>query len=55
MKLGKPNLYFGITAGNMDSMINRYTADKKIRHDDAYSPDNKGGKRPDRAVILFAN
>ena len=54
MKLGKPNLYFGITAGNMDSMINRYTADKKIRHDDAYSPDNKGGKRPDRAVIVYS-
>ena len=38
MVLGKPNLYFGVVAGNMDSMINRYTADKKIRHDDAYTP-----------------
>ncbi|AWL11994.1 UPF0313 protein YgiQ [Saliniradius amylolyticus] len=54
MKLGKPNLYFGVTAGNMDSMINRYTADKKLRHDDAYTPGNVGGKRPDRAVTVYA-
>lgn len=54
MALGKPNLYFGITAGNMDSMINRYTADRKIRHDDAYTPNNEGGKRPDRAVTVYA-
>ncbi len=53
-KLGKPNLYFGITAGNMDSMINRYTADRKLRHDDAYTPDNIGGKRPDRAVTVYS-
>jgi len=53
-KLGKPNLYFGVTAGNMDSMINRYTADRKIRHDDAYTPDNVGGKRPDRAVTVYS-
>ena len=53
-KLGKPNLYFGVTAGNMDSMINRYTADRKIRHDDAYTPDNIGGKRPDRAVTVYS-
>ncbi|VEA70197.1 uncharacterized radical SAM protein YgiQ [Serratia rubidaea] len=46
MRLGKPNLFFGITAGNMDSMINRYTADRKLRHDDAYTPGNVGGKRP---------
>lgn len=52
--LGKPNLYFGVTAGNMDSMINRYTADKKLRHDDAYTPNNVGGKRPDRAVIIYS-
>lgn len=52
--LGKPNLYFGVAAGNMDSMINRYTADKKLRHDDAYTPGNIGGKRPDRAVIVYA-
>lgn len=53
-KLGKPNLYFGVTAGNMDSMINRYTADRKLRHDDAYTPDNIGGKRPDRAVTVYS-
>jgi uncharacterized radical SAM protein YgiQ len=54
MSLGKPNLYFGITAGNMDSMINRYTADRKLRQDDAYSPNNEGGKRPDRAVLVYS-
>jgi len=52
--LGKPNLYFGITAGNMDSMINRYTADLKVRHDDAYTVDGAEGKRPDRAVIVYS-
>lgn len=51
--LGEPNLFFGITAGNMDSMINRYTADKKIRNDDAYTPQGVAGKRPDRAVIVY--
>lgn len=45
MRLGKPNLFFGVTAGNMDSMINRYTADRRLRHDDAYTPDNVAGKR----------
>lgn len=54
MKLGKPNLFYGITAGNMDSMINRYTADRKLRHDDAYTPGNVGGKRPDRAVLVYS-
>ncbi|MDN2481549.1 YgiQ family radical SAM protein [Vibrio agarivorans] len=54
MKLGKPNLFFGITAGNMDSMINRYTADRKLRHDDAYTPNNEGGKRPDRATLVYS-
>ncbi|MCM2679561.1 YgiQ family radical SAM protein [Echinimonas agarilytica] len=54
MALGKPNLFFGITAGNMDSMINRYTADRKLRHDDAYTPNNEGGKRPDRAVLVYS-
>ncbi|QYJ75108.1 YgiQ family radical SAM protein [Shewanella sp. FJAT-52076] len=53
MKLGKPNLFYGVTAGNMDSMINRYTADRKLRHDDAYTPGNVGGKRPDRAVTVY--
>jgi uncharacterized radical SAM protein YgiQ len=52
--LGKPNLFFGITAGNMDSMINRYTADRKIRSDDAYTPGDVGGKRPDRAAIVYS-
>lgn len=52
--LGKPNLFFGISAGNMDSMINRYTADLKMRNDDAYTPNNEGGKRPDRAVTVYA-
>ncbi|MBY5943986.1 YgiQ family radical SAM protein [Photobacterium rosenbergii] len=54
MALGQPNLFFGITAGNMDSMINRYTADRKLRHDDAYTPNNEGGKRPDRAVLVYS-
>lgn len=53
MQLGEPNLFFGVTAGNMDSMINRYTADRKLRHDDAYTPHNEGGKRPDRAVTVY--
>jgi uncharacterized radical SAM protein YgiQ len=53
-EFGKPNLYFGVTAGNMDSLINRYTADKRIRHDDAYTPGGVGGKRPDRAVIVYS-
>ncbi len=52
--LGQPNLFFGVAAGNMDSMINRYTADRRLRHDDAYSADNVGGKRPDRAVIVYS-
>ncbi|MGH1461714.1 MAG: YgiQ family radical SAM protein [Neptuniibacter sp.] len=52
--LGKPNLYYGVTAGNMDSLINRYTADKRIRHDDAYTAGGMGGKRPDRATIVYS-
>ena len=52
--LGKPNLFFGVTAGNMDSMINRYTADRKIRSDDAYTPGDIGGKRPDRAALVYS-
>ncbi|WP_096085677.1 YgiQ family radical SAM protein [Agaribacterium haliotis] len=52
-QLGEPNLFFGISAGNMDSMINRYTADLRLRHDDAYTPNNEGGKRPDRAVTVY--
>ncbi len=52
--LGRPNLFFGISAGNMDSMVNRYTADRKIRSDDAYTPGAQGGRRPDRSVIVYA-
>ncbi len=52
--LGKPNLFYGVTAGNMDSMINRYTADRKIRSDDAYTAGDVGGKRPDRAAIVYS-
>jgi uncharacterized radical SAM protein YgiQ len=52
--LGKPNLYFGVTAGNMDSLVNRYTADRKIRSDDAYTPNAEAGKRPDRAVLVYS-
>ena len=53
-RLGRPNLFFGITAGNMDSMVNRYTADRRIRSDDAYTPGGKAGSRPDRSVIVYA-
>ena len=52
--LGKPNLFYGVTAGNMDSMINRYTADHKIRSDDAYTAGDIGGKRPDRAALVYS-
>jgi uncharacterized radical SAM protein YgiQ len=52
--LGAPTLFFGITAGNMDSMVNRYTADRRIRRDDAYTPGGHGGRRPDRSVIVYA-
>jgi uncharacterized radical SAM protein YgiQ len=52
--LGKPNLYFGVTGGNMDSMVNRYTSDRRLRHNDSYTPGGAGGKRPDRAVIVYS-
>jgi len=52
--LGKPNLFFAVSAGNMDSMINRYTADLKVRNDDAYTPHGEPAKRPDRAVIVYS-
>ncbi len=52
--LGRPNLFFGVTSGNMDSMINRYTADRRIRSDDAYTPGDAGGARPDRAAIVYS-
>jgi uncharacterized radical SAM protein YgiQ len=54
MKLGKPNLFFGITGGNMDSMVNRYTSDRRIRSDDAYTPHGVAGARPDRCVIVYS-
>jgi uncharacterized radical SAM protein YgiQ len=52
--LGKPNLFFGVTAGNMDSMVNHYTADRRLRHNDSYTPEGAFGRRPDRAVIVYA-
>lgn len=52
--LGQPNLFFGVTGGNMDSLINRYTADLRIRTDDAYTPHAESGKRPDRSVIVYS-
>src|SRR5512145_1657686 len=52
--LGAPSLFFGITGGNMDSMVNRYTSDRRLRHNDSYTPDGVGGKRPDRSVIVYA-
>jgi uncharacterized radical SAM protein YgiQ len=54
MALGAPTLFFGITAGNMDSMVNRYTADRKIRRDDSYTPGGLGGSRPDRSVLVYS-
>lgn len=52
--LGKPRVFFGVTGGNMDSMVNRYTADRRIRSDDAYTPGGEGGKRPDRCTVVYA-
>ncbi|MEO8700794.1 MAG: YgiQ family radical SAM protein [Kofleriaceae bacterium] len=52
-ELGRPNLMWGVTAGNMDSMVNRYTSDRKIRRDDAYSPDGAAGLRPDRSTLVY--
>ncbi len=53
-KLGQPNLFFGVTGGNMDSMVNRYTSDRKIRRNDAYTAGGEGGKRPDRCVVVYS-
>ncbi|ATX82700.1 putative radical SAM protein YgiQ [Mariprofundus ferrinatatus] len=53
-QLGKPNLFFGVTSGNMDSMVNHYTSERRIRSDDAYTPNGVAGKRPDRAVTVYA-
>jgi uncharacterized radical SAM protein YgiQ len=52
--LGAPKLFFGVTSGNMDSMVNRYTSDRRLRHNDSYTPNDEGGKRPDRATIVYA-
>lgn len=54
-KLGRPRLFFAVTAGNMDSMVNHYTANKRMRSDDAYSPDGKPHFRPDYATITYCN
>ena len=51
-KLGAPRLYFGVNAGAMDSMVNHYTAAKRLRSDDAYTPDGRAGQRPDYAVTV---
>ncbi len=53
-RLGRPTLFFGVTGGNMDSMVNRYTSDRRIRSDDAYTPGGAGGARPDRCVIVYS-
>ncbi len=53
-RLGQPRLFFGVTAGNMDSMVNHYTSERRIRSDDAYTPNGEAGKRPDRAVTVYA-
>ena len=55
LRLGRPKLFFGVSSGNMDSMVNHYTAQRKLRHDDAYSPDGQAGLRPNRAVIIYTN
>ena len=52
-QFGRPRLFFGVSAGNMDSMINHYTANRKVRNDDAYSPDGEIGRRPDRATLAY--
>lgn len=54
-KLGRPRLFFGVSAGAMDSMINHYTANKRLRSNDAYTPDGKAGMRPDRPSIVYSN
>src|SRR5271155_3097865 len=52
--LGEPRLFFGVTGGNMDSMVNRYTSERRVRSDDAYTPGGMGGRRPDRCVIVYS-
>ena len=53
-KLGTPRLFFGITSGNMDSMVNHYTANKRLRSDDAYTAGGKSGRRPDYATTVYS-
>ncbi len=53
-RLGRPNLFWGVTGGNMDSMVNRYTSDRRIRSNDAYTPGGEAGKRPDHCVTVYA-
>jgi radical SAM superfamily enzyme YgiQ (UPF0313 family) len=53
-RLGQPNLFFGVTGGNMDSMVNRYISDRRVRSNDAYTDDGEGGKRPDRCVVPYS-
>jgi uncharacterized radical SAM protein YgiQ len=55
VKMGRPRLFFGISAGNMDSMVNHYTANRRLRSNDAYSPGDRSGFRPDRAVTVYGN
>ncbi|MDQ6963646.1 MAG: YgiQ family radical SAM protein, partial [Mariprofundales bacterium] len=54
-RLGRPKLLFGVTAGNMDSMVNHYTSERRIRSNDAYTADGRAGRRPDRAVTVYAH
>ena len=54
-KFGKPKLFFAVTAGNMDSMVNHYTANKRLRSNDAYTPDGKKAHRPDYASVVYSN
>src|SRR3990170_4418263 len=54
-KLGRPRLFFGVTSGNVDSLVNNYTANLKIRRDDVYSPGGKSGLRPNRAAIVYSD
>lgn len=54
-RLGRPNLFFGITGGNMDSMVNRYTSDRRLRSDDAYTPNGQSSRRPDRCVTVYSH
>ena len=54
-KLGRPRLYFGVSSGAMDSMVNHYTASKRLRSNDAYTPEGRAGYRPDYAVTVYSN